>query len=210
MTSFNYDRPPLGHWGNLAGALFCLAVIALIAFGCEHPDKHYDPAQGGFVSSSSDAAAPTPTTTQPVAAPGGATAAASDPLPPGKVAWFGTPKCGSAARVARAEIANLRVSPPGLSYKWVSGGCEALGASGAGDIGPICALGYQTAAGAWKIAKFDHISTSRTSRDYKNLQEGYNGWNWGEVSTAKSFCFVILSADGKRRTNYAFVNGSVK
>lgn len=197
-----YDRPPLGDPRDLLLALVCLLVIAFFAFasGCE--DGHH--------SSSSDAAAPTPTTTQPVAAPGGATAAASDPLPPGAVSWFGTPKCGSAARVARAEIANLRVSPSGLSYKWVSGGCEALGASGAGDIGPICALGYQTASGAWKIAKFDHISTSRTSRDYKNLQEGYNGWNWGEVSTAKSFCFVILSADGKRRTNYAFANGSVK
>ena len=204
MTSSScYARPPLGDPRDLLLALVCLAVIAFFAVfasGCE--DGHH--------SSSSDAAAPTPTTTQPVAAPGGATAAASDPLPPGAVSWFGTPKCGSAARVARAEIANLRVSPSGLSYKWVSGGCEALGASGAGDIGPICALGYQTASGAWKIAKFDHISTSRTSRDYKNLQEGYNGWNWGEVSTAKSFCFVILSADGKRRTNYAFANGSVK
>ena len=204
-----YDRPPLGNPRDLLLALVCLAVLAFFAVfasGCEDGHHSSSDAAAPRVSNNSDSAAVVPG----VSGTGGATAAASDPLPPGAVSWFGTPKCGSAARVARAEIANLRVSPSGLSYKWVSGGCEALGASGAGDIGPICALGYQTASGAWKIAKFDHISTSRTSRDYKNLQEGYNGWNWGEVSTAKSFCFVILSADGKRRTNYAFANGSVK
>lgn len=202
----DYDRPPLGSPRDLFLALVCLAVLALFAFGCEDGHHHSSDAAAPRVSNNSDSAAVVPG----VSGTGGAAAAASDPLPPGAVSWFGTPKCGGAARVARAEIANLRVSPSGLSYKWVSGGCEALGASGSGDIGPICALGYQTASGAWKIAKFDHISTSRTSRDYKNLQEGYNGWIWGEVSTAKSFCFVILSADGKRRTNYAFANGSVK
>lgn len=196
----SYDRPPLGSPRDLVLALVCLLVIAIFAFGCE--DGHH---------SSSDAAAQTPTTTQPVAAPGGATAAASDPLPPGAVRWcYGGFDGSRAQHDARCRISSLRVSPSGLSYKWNSGGCEAIGASGPLDISPVCALFFQSADGSWKGGKFDHISTSRTTRDWKNVHGGYGGWNWGEASAARSFYFVIVSADGKKRSNWAFATGSLK
>jgi len=53
----------------------------------------------------------------------------------------------------------------------------------------------------WIGGKFDWISESRTSRDLTNIKKGYNGWNWNKFSSAKKFAFVIVSGDGKKRTN---------
>ena len=203
-----YDRPPLGSPRDLLLALVCLLVIALFAFGCEDGGHHHSSdAAAPRVSNNSDSAAVVPG----VSGTGGAAAAASDPLPPGAVRWcYGGFDGSRAQHDARCRISSLRVTPSGLSYKWNSGGCEAIGASGPLDISPVCALFFQSAGGSWKGGKFDHISTSRTTRDWKNVHGGYGGWNWGEASAARSFCFVIVSADGKKRSNWAFATGSLK
>lgn len=194
--TYSYDRPPLGAPRDLLLALVCLAVIAFFAFaaGCEDGGHH----------SSSDAAAPTPTTTQPVAAPGGATAAASDPLPPGAVRWCYGGFDGSRARHdARCRISSLRVTnPSGLSLRWLSGipGDWAKDQNGL----VIFALFFQAPDGSWKGGKIDWINAARSTRDLKNPAAGYGGWNWNEYLAAKKHAAVVVSADGRQRSNWIF------
>ena len=114
---------------------------------------------------------------------------------------WGAFKGGSAKLVDGVEIGSLKVSGSGMSYKWVAGGCEKLGATSREDAGhTICAL-FCKLDGKWRGGKFDWISTSRTSRDLKNIEGAYNGWDKNAVSKASEYAFVIVSADGKKRTN---------
>jgi len=111
-----------------------------------------------------------------------------------------------AEQVAGAEISGLSVSRSGckLTYKWLQGGCELLGAANRTDAGStVCCLFCLDSHGTWRGGKFDWISTSRTSRSLENCHN-YNGWNYGMVRDAKRFAFVIVSKDGKKRTNVAF------
>lgn len=99
------------------------------------------------------------------------------------------------------EIGSLNVGRDGMSYKWVSGGCEALGATSKGDADhTLACMFYKDKAGKWQGGKFDWISTSRTTRDFKNIHSGYNGWNAAEFDAATEFAFVIVGTNG-RRTN---------
>jgi hypothetical protein len=113
---------------------------------------------------------------------------------------YGGFKGGGAALDSKARIMGLRVTASGLSYSWMSGGCENLGASSKEDAACLACL-FCLVGGKWRGGKFDWISTSRTTRDFKNIAEAYNGWDKGEVGNADKFAFVICSRDGKRRTN---------
>lgn len=113
--------------------------------------------------------------------------------------WGGF-KGGGASLDGKARIMGLRVSANGLSYSWMSGGCENLGASSKEDAACIAAL-FCLIGGKWRGGKFEWISTSRTTRDFTNIAEGYGGWDKGAVGKADKFAFVICSRDGKRRTN---------
>ncbi len=111
-----------------------------------------------------------------------------------------------ATLVDGAQIGSLKVSG-NVSYKWVKGGCEKLGATSSTDADhTICAL-FCKIDGAWKGGKFDWISTSRTSRDLKNIvgggdnSGGYGGWDKQAISKASEYAFVIVSKDEKKRTN---------
>lgn len=57
--------------------------------------------------------------------------------------------------------------------------------------------------GKWtEPKKFDHIRATTTSRDFKNIYGGYQGWNAPAIGTP---CAVILiSYDKKKRTNAIF------
>lgn len=100
------------------------------------------------------------------------------------------------------EIGSLKVTADGMSYKWVKGGCEQLGASSREDAACIAAL-FVRRGGKWAGGKWEWISTSRTTRSFTNIAEGYNGWPRDAVATAEAFAFVICSKDGKRRSNVA-------
>lgn len=96
-------------------------------------------------------------------------------------------------------IANLAVHNSGMSYSWQSGNCEALGASGHTNADCIAAL-FCNVGGKWKGGKFEWISTSRLTRSWHNLH-GYNGWQFSAYEQAKEVCFVIVSRDGRVRSN---------
>lgn len=107
----------------------------------------------------------------------------------------------SAQAVGGCRIGGLSVGSHGMSYRWESGGCETLGASSRTDAACLACLFVRDAGGAWRGGKFDWISTSRTTRGFENIADGYNGWPRDAIETARGFAFVIVSKDGRRRSN---------
>lgn len=111
---------------------------------------------------------------------------------------------GSKAKLAEgAEIGSLKVSADGMSYKWIKGGCEQLDKN-CSHSNPCCTCAlFCLVDGKWIGGKWEHISTDRTTRDFKNVKEGYGGWDASALGKATAYAFVIVSDDGKKRTNVA-------
>lgn len=98
-----------------------------------------------------------------------------------------------------AVIGNLSVSSGGLSFRWISGNCQTLGASSSGDIDKTLAcMFYRDSGGRWQGGKFDWISTSRLTRDFKNVDSGYRGWNTAAFRESKEVAFVVVGLNGRR------------
>ena len=112
--------------------------------------------------------------------------------------WGGFKPSSSAS--AEARIGSLKVSSGGLSYKWVDGGCERLGASSREDASCLACLFCKT-GDSWVGGKFDWISTSRLQRGFENIRDHYNGWQPEALDEASAFAFVIVSSNGRKRTN---------
>lgn len=99
------------------------------------------------------------------------------------------------------RISSLALSADGMSYRYEAGDLSAWGLSRT-DAGALaCAFSFDPASGAWVGGKFDWISSSRTTRDWKNIRAGYNGWNADAFFSAPRVAFCIVSRDGRRRTN---------
>lgn len=139
-----------------------------------------------------------------------ATTAAGDSIDFAALRWVYGGFNGSAATpVAGCEIADLRVSSSGLSYRWAQGGCEALGAADRGDASRTIACFFCLIDGQWRGSKIDWISTSRTTRSFENIRSGYKGWDKDAIEKAKGFAFVIVSKDGQKRTNIIVKEGAL-
>ena len=137
-------------------------------------------------------------------------AGASDAVDFSALDWcWGGIKGGGAQLVDGCRIGSLRVTSSGLSYKWEQGGCEKLGAASKTEASCVAAL-FCRISGKWVGGKFDWISTSRTSRDFKNISSGYSGWDKSAVSKADAFAFVIVSGDGSRRSTVAVQDGGAR
>lgn len=97
------------------------------------------------------------------------------------------------------EIADLDMRRDGLSFKYV----EDLSAWGLGygEAEALACLFVLDNDGIWVGGKFDWISTSRQSRDFENIYSGYNGWDLSNVPKTTTAAFVIVSKDGKKRSN---------
>ena len=107
---------------------------------------------------------------------------------------------GSRAALSEPRIASLRMNGmSGLSYRWAGPNLTAWGL-GHTDAAALACLFLQHADGRWVGGKFDWISSSRTTRDFKNLG-GYNGWSLAGIPNPCRAAFVIVSADGRRRSN---------
>ena len=130
-------------------------------------------------------------------------APSSPPSAPRLVFRYGGFDGGKAAESPSARIRSLKLSSAGLSYAWDSGGCEDLGAASKTDYSQTlaCAFYWSDAENAWIGGKFDWISSSRTTRDWKNIRERYNGWDPDAFFGSSRVAFCIVSKDGRRRTN---------
>jgi len=124
------------------------------------------------------------------------------PAPP--IRWT----CGGfdgsrAVETPDAQVGGVKMDAKGMTYKWTAGGCEALGAVSPRDYSHTVACAFYWDGSGWVGGKFDWVSTSRTSRDFANIKDGYHGWSWRAFVDAERRAFCIVSADGKRRTNLA-------
>ena len=107
---------------------------------------------------------------------------------------------GSRAALSEPRIAALRMNGlSGLSYRWAGPNLSAWGL-GHTDAGALACLFVRRSDGSWIGGKFDWISTSHTTRDFKNLG-GYQGWTLEGIPNPCRAAFVIVSADGRRRSN---------
>ena len=179
---FEYSRGP--------DRSLCLAALEAGAEGVGNWD-------GGSVPSSSASSAQAST---PAATPS-ASANADDAVDYSLLQWsYGGFKGGNAKLSSKARIKNLKVSSSGMSYSWVSGGCADLGCSSSTDASCLACL-FVLVGGKWVGGKFDWISTSRLTRDFANIKDGYNGWPKDAIGKAEKYAFCIVSKDGKSRTN---------
>lgn len=195
--------------------LHCLAFALLLAAGCGTPPdwtvaeisgtnavlramgKTTEIAQGEGAATPAQADGPS-SGIQPSASP-----ASSDAVDFASLNWSWGGFNGKAAKpVDGCEIGSLKVSE-NLTYKWVRGGCEKLGATSRDDYDHTLACFFVRIGGKWQGGKIDWISTSRTSRDFKNVRDGYGGWRKDAIEAADAYAFVICSKDGKRRSNVA-------
>ena len=97
------------------------------------------------------------------------------------------------------QIRDLRISGDGLRYAWAKGDLSNWGLSKT-DAGALaCAFWWD--GKQWVGGKFDWISTSRTTRDFKNIRDRYHGWDPDAFFAAKRRAFCIVSAVGRKRTN---------
>ena len=112
---------------------------------------------------------------------------------------FGGFNGSRAAEDPETQIKGLRMSRDGMSYQWAKGNLGNWGLSREEAGALACAFYWD--GKRWVGGKFDWISTSRQSRDFENIHDGYNGWVASAFFAAPKRAFCIVSEDGCRRTN---------
>ena len=118
------------------------------------------------------------------------------------ISSFGSPNVAGAAEDASVGISSLKINgQSGCLWKYSKGNISTAWGVAKDEIGIITVAGYQTAGGTWKCAKFDWCRPSNTTRDFKNINTKYNGWNPTEFYAAKKHCFFLMTKNGKKRTN---------
>jgi len=119
-----------------------------------------------------------------------------------KLHSFGSPNVGKCRLTSDAIIKDFRMDKKGMSYKWVKGGCEALGAKDKSDASATLAIcGYSNDGINYHVTKFDWISTSRLTRSWENVYDHYNGIDPDTFFKAPHHCFFICDKHGNYRTN---------
>lgn len=113
----------------------------------------------------------------------------------GDSVWGGDPGNGSGP-----VIGNLKIGKDGLSFNYENG-LAGWGLEDDDYSGALACLFVQDKDGNWVGGKFDWISTSRRTRDFTNIYNGYNGWDLSNVPKTTTAAFVIVSKDGKWRSN---------
>lgn len=180
-----------------------LALAAALAlFGCEHSDPEpgvswngaAKPAPAPAASSSASSASSDPTTPSDPSAP-----VVGDAVPFSSLRWTFGGENGSRAVQSGVVISGLSCGKGGLSFCYVKN-LSAWG-RGNGQIADYACFFVQKTDGSWVGGKFDWISSSRSSRDFKNVYEGYAGWSLDGVPNPCNAAFVIVSGDCKRRSN---------
>lgn len=106
---------------------------------------------------------------------------------------------GQKAEKTDVRISGLKMGREGLSFDYV----ENLSSWGLGydEAGALACLFVCDYDGNWVGGKFDWISSSRDTRDFENIYSGYEGWDLHNVPNPCPVVFVIVSADGGKRSN---------
>jgi len=202
-----------------ARAVLAALLAPLLLLGCEgsdsgggsgtwneppKPTTTTRPAAPAATQSAAKPAAATQSAAKPAAAQSSASGAdgaiGADQVPFGSLKWtFGGKPNGSGARNGGVVISGARFSSGGVSFAY-NRDLSAWGYS-SGALGGVACLFVRKENGRWVGGKFDWISSSRRSRSFTNVFEGYCGWSLAGVPNPCAAAFVIISPDGKRRSN---------
>lgn len=133
----------------------------------------------------------------------------AEPAPSGGAAplvyKYGGFRGENAVEDPNTQISDLHMTKSGMRYKWANGSLKNWGL--ANDAAGALACVFFWDGKQWIGGKFDWVSTSRTNRDFKNInEEHYHGWDPDKFWSAKKRAFCIVSKDGKRRTNLLETN----
>ena len=97
-------------------------------------------------------------------------------------------------------IANFTMNDKSMKIKWVKG-MDAWGYERSDPKGVACIFYYDEVEKKYIGGKFEYISTSRSTRDWKNISGKYGGWNYTKFINAKKYAFLVTSEKGTKRTN---------
>lgn len=135
-----------------------------------------------------------------VVLPDGTTTNIIDDIYFGELDWcFGGFK-GDGADRDRVLICNLEMAKKGLRFIYLQD-LSVWGMDYTDYSGALACLFVCDNDGNWVGGKFDWISSSRNKRDFENIYTGYHGWSLRNVPNPCTAAFVIVSADGKKRSN---------
>lgn len=109
-------------------------------------------------------------------------------------------------RVDGVKIVLDSVDENGLRYHFEKGDLTALSPANTHDNPDCIACLFCKVGNEWRGGKFDWISSDRITRDFANIKNGYNGWKSMDVAVAEAYAFVIVSKDGKKRTNVSVIS----
>lgn len=112
---------------------------------------------------------------------------------------YGSFRGAGAVADENVEIGNLKLNPNGLSLTWVRG-LEAWGLAYA-EASALACFFVKNPNGDWVGGKFEWISTSRSTRTFNNIYDGYNGWILSDIPNPTDAALVIVSENGKKRSN---------
>ena len=134
-----------------------------------------------------------------VVLPDGTTTNVIDDVFFGELNWeYGGFK-GGEAEFGGVLISGLRMARDGLGFNYVRD--LSVWGLAHGDADALACLFVCDNEGRWVGGKFDWISSSRNKRDFKNIYSGYEGWLLRNVPNPCTAAFVIVSKDGKKRSN---------
>ena len=186
----------------ILGAVLALIAAAMLS-GCSTIRNAVDEYRDWRDSQTNAPAVPPDVPDTPPATPGTPTqpdTPAADEADYSAFSWAYGGFNGARAALDKPRIESLRMNGmSGLSYRWAGPNLSAWGIAHT-DAAALACLFLQRADGSWVGGKFDWISSSRTTRDFKNLG-GYNGWTLAGIPNPCRAAFVIVSADGRRRSN---------
>lgn len=99
-------------------------------------------------------------------------------------------------------IGDLHFTEDGLRFQYEND-LSAWGLDYDDPDGAVACLFVKDNDGNWIGGKFEWISSSRTTRSFQNVFDGYNGWDLSNVPQTTEAAFVIVSKNGKWRSNVA-------
>ena len=124
-----------------------------------------------------------------------------DAVPFSELAWTWGGFDGSKAVLDAPRISGLSVAvPASLAFRW-DVDMRSWGYAHGDPKGVACLFVRQ--GDQWVGGKFEWISSSRTTRGLENVRHKYGGWDPGALNQAREIAFVVVSGDGRRRSNVA-------
>ena len=106
---------------------------------------------------------------------------------------------GAKAKLDSPRLSGLKAGSKSISYKWETG-LSCWGLSN-GDAGALACFFVEREDDSVVGGKFDWVSTSRATRNLTNVFEGYGGWSLDGVPNPAKCYFVVVSKDGRKRSN---------